>query len=51
MILQRDTWLEELEDRFSKLEPRLADSPEKEAISILHAMVGLGAGRLALTQY
>jgi peroxiredoxin len=39
MILQRNTRLEELENRFSTLEPRLADSPEKEAISILHAMI------------
>lgn len=39
MTLQRNARLGELEDRFSKLEPRLADSPEKEAISILHAMM------------
>lgn len=31
--------LEELEQRFSQLESRLKDTPEKEAISILHAMI------------
>ena len=30
--------LEELESRFTELEGKLSDSPEKEAISILHAM-------------
>jgi peroxiredoxin len=39
MILQRNTRLEELERKFSELETRLKDSPEKEAISILHAMI------------
>lgn len=29
----------ELSQRFSQLEPQLADSPEKEALSILHAMI------------
>jgi peroxiredoxin len=31
--------LEELENRFSQLEGRLQDTPEKEAISILHAIL------------
>lgn len=31
--------LEELEARFSALAPRLHDSPEKEALSILHAII------------
>jgi peroxiredoxin len=39
MTLQRNGRLEELEGRFSKLEPRLPESPEKEAISLLHAMI------------
>ncbi len=39
MILQRNTRLEELEGRFSQLESRLPESPEKEAISLLHAML------------
>ncbi len=34
-----DSRLEELEQRFSSLEPRLKDSPEKEALSILHALI------------
>ena len=38
MNLQRYSRLEELEQKFSELESRLEDSPEKEAISILHAM-------------
>ena len=39
MNVQRNSRLEELEQRFSQLEPRLRDAPEKEAISILHAMI------------
>ncbi|MGE5223733.1 MAG: peroxiredoxin [Omnitrophica WOR_2 bacterium] len=39
MGTQRYVRLEELEQRFSQLEPKLKDSPEKEAISILHAMI------------
>jgi peroxiredoxin len=39
MIVQRNTRLEELEQRFSRLESVLKDTPEKEAISILHAMI------------
>ncbi len=35
----RNTRLEDLEHRFSQLEPKLKDSPEKEATSILHAML------------
>ncbi len=31
--------LQELESRFSELEEKLSDTPEKEAISILHAML------------
>ncbi len=39
MNVQRNSRLEELEQRFSLLESRLQDTPEKEAISILHAMI------------
>jgi peroxiredoxin len=39
MGLQRNSRLEELENRFSELESRMEDSPEKEAISLLHAMI------------
>jgi hypothetical protein len=39
MILERNARLEDLGLRFSQLESKLKDSPEKEAISILHAMV------------
>lgn len=39
MVAQRNARLEELEQRFSQLESKLKDSPEKEAISILHAMI------------
>jgi len=39
MNVQRNSRLEELEQRFSQLESRLQDTPEKEAISILHAMI------------
>lgn len=39
MTSVRNARLEELEKRFSSLESRLKDSPEKEAISILHAMI------------
>jgi peroxiredoxin len=39
MNLQRNSRLEELEQKFSELESRMEDSPEKEAISILHAMI------------
>jgi peroxiredoxin len=39
MILQRNARLEELEGRFSDLESKLPESPEKEAISLLHAMI------------
>lgn len=37
-----DVWprrVQELERQFAALEPRLADSPEKEAISLLHGML------------
>lgn len=36
---QHNARLEELEQRFSQLAPRLPESPEKEALSILHAML------------
>lgn len=39
MTTQRNTRLEELEQRFSQLETRLKESPEKEALSILHAII------------
>lgn len=39
MLRQRNTHMEELEQRFSQLEQQLRESPEKEAISILHAML------------
>ncbi|MDD5370151.1 MAG: redoxin domain-containing protein [Anaerolineaceae bacterium] len=39
MSIPRNARLEELEKRFSNLEPRLKESPEKEALSILHAMI------------
>ena len=39
MPLQRNTRLEELEQKFSALEPQLPASPEKDAISLLHAML------------
>jgi peroxiredoxin len=39
MIAKRNSHLEELEDRYSQLEARLKDTPEKEAISILHAII------------
>ena len=39
MVEQRNNRMEELENRFSQLEPRLKESPEKEAISILHALI------------
>jgi peroxiredoxin len=42
MNLERNARLEDLEQRFSNLESRLEDSPEKEAISILHAMIHEG---------
>jgi peroxiredoxin len=35
----RQDRINDLEGRFSQLESRLADSPEKEAISILHAII------------
>jgi peroxiredoxin len=38
-MVQRQNRLEELEQRFSQLADQLNDSPEKEAISILHAMI------------
>lgn len=37
--MQRKNRLEELEQRYSQLADQLKDSPEKEAISILHAMI------------
>lgn len=37
--MQRKNRLEELEQRYSQLANQLKDSPEKEAISILHAMI------------
>jgi peroxiredoxin len=39
MAVQRNARMEDLEHRFSQLETRLKDTPEKEAISILHAML------------
>jgi hypothetical protein len=39
MTPQRIVRREDLEQRYSQLEPKLKDSPEKEAISILHAML------------
>ena len=39
MTPQRNARLEDLEQRFSQLESKLQDSPEKEAISVLHAML------------
>ena len=39
MISKRTNHLEELETRFSQLEARLQDTPEKEALSILHAII------------
>ena len=38
-MMQRNHRLEDLEQRFSQLKSRLKDTPEKEAISILHAMI------------
>jgi hypothetical protein len=32
----------ELSQRFTQLEPKLEDSPDKEALSILHAMIQEG---------
>jgi len=39
MSMPRQNRLEELEQRFSQLASELKESPEKEAISILHAMI------------
>jgi peroxiredoxin len=39
MKIQRSGRLEDLERQFSELEGKLKDSPEKEAISVLHAMM------------
>jgi peroxiredoxin len=39
MSTNRQNRLEELETRFSQLASKLKESPEKEAISILHAMI------------
>jgi peroxiredoxin len=39
MISNRNNHLEELEDRYSQLEAKLQDTPEKEAISVLHAII------------
>jgi peroxiredoxin len=39
MSRERDSRIEDLERRFSELEHRLEDSPEKEAISLLHALI------------
>ena len=39
MYRNENTRFYELEERFSQLESKLKDSPEKEAISILHAMI------------
>ena len=38
-MMQPNQRLEDLEQRFSQMESRLKDTPEKEAISILHAMI------------
>ena len=35
-----DTRLHQLEERFAELEPRIEDSPVREALSVLHALVG-----------
>jgi peroxiredoxin len=37
--MNKNLRFQELEERFSKLENRLKDSPEKEALSILHGMI------------
>lgn len=42
MMTPRSNRLEELEQRFSQLAPKLKDSPERDAISILHAMIHEG---------
>jgi peroxiredoxin len=39
MMTQQSSRFQELEQKFSQLEAELEDSPEKEAISILHAMI------------
>ncbi len=39
MISNRNNHLEELENRYSQLEAKLQDTPEKEAISVLHAII------------
>jgi peroxiredoxin len=39
MSLKRRTRLQELEQRFSELEAQIPDSPEKQAISVLHAIL------------
>src|SRR3990170_4326359 len=39
IMMQPNQRLEDLEQRFSQMESRLKDTPEKEAISILHAMI------------
>jgi len=35
-----DTRLHQLEERFAELEPQIADSPVRESLSVLHALVG-----------
>jgi peroxiredoxin len=39
MMTQQNSRFQELEQKFSQLEAELEDTPEKEAISILHAMI------------
>jgi Peroxiredoxin len=39
MNTNRNNHLEELENRYSQLESKLQDTPEKEAISVLHAIM------------
>ncbi|WP_210479420.1 peroxiredoxin [Naasia sp. SYSU D00948] len=35
-----DTRLHQLEERFAELEPQISDSPVRESLSVLHALVG-----------
>src|SRR3990172_10825208 len=46
--MQPNQRLADLEQRFSQLESRLKDTPEKEAISILHAMLQENRRQLAV---
>ena len=48
-MMQPNQRLEDLEQRFSQLESRLKDTPEKEAISILHAMLQENRRQLAVS--